>query len=110
MWVQPDCPNEHLDGEFHRLRAEFVVVFPSTPVALVRAEIGGRLILTGGSIVPGKCRFERMHHTLRDSLLNPENVEASTIVSMRPELEAAVRVDELHCDSQPIAGLPHAAL
>ena len=94
-------PQKQLQGPFHRLGAELIVVGAAAAVALFGLEAGGR------------HRRERpaksFGHALRDLVLDGEDLAQLAIVLFRPELKAGLRLGEAHRDAQPVAGFPHAA-
>ena len=55
-------------------------------------------------------RLDAPDHVLGDLILDGEDVVERPVVALRPEVSAALRLDELPGDPNPVAALPHATL
>jgi hypothetical protein len=70
----------------------------------------GRLPLQALVLGSVDVRLDTPDHALGNLVLDGEDIVERPVVALRPEVSAALRLDELPGDPDPVAALPHATL
>src|SRR5450631_168422 len=88
-------------GALPGLRTEFEQMVPPPQERFVGGEI--RLVLVGPGRSRAKLDFERARDRLCDLILDGEDIGDLTVITLRPEVSAIGRGDQLRGDSDAVA-------
>ncbi len=107
-WIQGNGLSQEIPTFPHLLEVLAIEQLDPAEIGIVSFWVGrgdGRDLL---SLATGELRFERTGDFLRDLRFDREDVGQLAIVSLRPEMRIAFRLDQLHVDPDRVARLLHA--